>query len=63
MPFVNVKMLNGRTIDQKRALVQAITDAMVTICHAKADGTTIIIEEVDREDWARGGILVADRDK
>ena len=35
MPFINVKMLEGRTHDQKKELVKAITDAMVTICGAK----------------------------
>jgi 4-oxalocrotonate tautomerase len=63
MPFINIKMLKGRTIDQKRELVKTITNAMVDICHAKADGTIIIIEEVEHEDWAKGGILVADRPK
>ena len=29
MPFINVKMLEGRTHEQKRELARAITDAMV----------------------------------
>ena len=61
MPFVCVKMLDGRTQDQKRQLAEAITDAMVRICGAKAEGTTVVIEEHAREDWAVGGTMVADR--
>ena len=32
MPFINVKMLEGRTQDQKRRLAKALTDAIVEIC-------------------------------
>ena len=46
MPFINVKMLEGRTHEQKRELARAITDAMVNICDAKADGTMVVIEDI-----------------
>ena len=45
MPFVNVKMLEGRTAEQKKELVKAITAAMVDTCNAKADGTMVVIED------------------
>ena len=61
MPFVNVKMLEGRTHDQKRALAKAITDAMVEICNAKADGTMVVIEDISRDHWARGGTLLSEQ--
>ena len=55
MPFINVKMLDGRSQDQKRRLVKALTDAIVEICETTPDATKIIIEEVPREHWASGG--------
>ena len=61
MPFVSVKMLDGRSSDQKRRLVQAITDAMSDICDAKPEGTMVVIEEVPRDHWAVGGVLISDR--
>ena len=61
MPFVNVKMLQGRTTEQKRELVKAITDAMVTICGANPDGTMVVIDELPKENWARNGTLMSDR--
>ena len=61
MPFINVKMLAGRSIEQKRALVEALTEAMVETCEADWDGTTVVIEEYEREHWAKGGVLVSDR--
>ena len=61
MPFVTVKMLEGRTADQKRELVKAITDAMASICNAKPEGTMVVIEEVARDHWARGGTLLSEQ--
>lgn len=62
MPFVNVKMLDGRTSDQKRELVKAITDALEDICGAKPGGTMVVIEEVTRDHWAVSGELISDRE-
>ena len=61
MPFVNVRMLEGRTTDQKRQLTKAITDAVASICGAKPESTMVVIEEVSRENWAVGGQLISDR--
>ena len=61
MPVVTVQMWPGRTLDQKRALVRAITDAMVQHAGAKPDHLHVILQEVPREDWGRAGVLGADR--
>ena len=61
MPFVTVKMLEGRTPEQKRKLVKAITDAVVATCDAPADGTMVVIEDVARGHWARGGVLLSEQ--
>ena len=61
MPFINVKMLEGRTTDQKRDLAKALTDAIVEICGAKREGTMVVIEDHAKEDWAVGGVTIADR--
>ncbi len=61
MPFINVKMLEGRTHEQKKALVKAITDAMVETCGAKADGTMVVIEDIPRDHWGRNGQLLSEQ--
>lgn len=62
MPVVIVEMYEGRTLAQKRALVQAITDAMVKHADAKPDGLHVIIHDVPKENWARAGKLGVDRE-
>ena len=55
MPFINVKMLARRSTEQKRALVEALTQAIVDTCDAPREGTTVVLEECERENWARAG--------
>jgi 4-oxalocrotonate tautomerase len=59
--MINVQMLKGRTPDAKRALAKALTDAMVTHCSVPADAVWVVIDEVDRENWAVGGTLYSDK--
>jgi 4-oxalocrotonate tautomerase len=63
MPHIQITMLEGRTHEQKRKLVERVTDAMVDECNANAEAVTIAIVEVTREDYARGGVLIADTEK
>lgn len=62
MPVVTVQMWKGRTVEQKRKLAKAITDAMVEHADAKPGGLHVIIQEYDLEDWARAGVLGIDRE-
>lgn len=61
MPFVHIHMWEGRTVDQKRALTKAVTDAMIEHADARPDGLHIAISEYPLENWARAGVLGVDR--
>ena len=61
MPVVTVQIWPGRSVDQKRRLVKAITDAMVEHADAQPDGLHVIIQEVPKENWGRAGVLGVDR--
>jgi 4-oxalocrotonate tautomerase len=61
VPVVTVQMFEGRTIDQKRRLVKAITDAMVEHADARPDGLHVVLHEVSKENWGRAGVLGSDR--
>jgi 4-oxalocrotonate tautomerase len=61
MPFISVKMLRGRSDQQKRDLVKAMTDAMVEICGAPEEGTMVVLEEFEPDQWAVGGTMVSQR--
>jgi 4-oxalocrotonate tautomerase len=57
MPSYHVEMMEGRTIDQKKKLVEAITRVSVEILGGVADSVDVIITDIKRENWATGGKL------
>lgn len=61
MPYVNVKITrDGVTKEQKRALVEAITQALVTILDKKPEQTHIVIDEIDTDNWGFAGMLTTE---
>lgn len=60
MPVVTVEMWPGRTVEQKRKLTKAITDAMIAHADARPDHLHVIIHDVPLENWARAGVLGID---
>ena len=63
MPLVQDTMLTGRTTDQKRKLAQRITDAMVEEAAARREAVVVVFNEVPKESYASGGVLMADKNK
>ena len=61
MPLVIVKMLEGRSVEQKRLLVRDITDLVVRHTGTTQDQVDVIIEDYSRENWAKGGVLFSDK--
>ncbi len=61
MPLVNVHMAAGRTPAQKRALMAAITDAMVEHIGAPPESVRVWIDEFPNTDFMAGGELLADK--
>ena len=61
MPLIIVKMLEGRTVEQKRGLASAITEAVVKHTGAPEDQVDVIIEDYPRTNWAKAGKLYSDR--
>ena len=61
MPTIHVELFAGRTLEQKRALAQALTDATVKTLGGSADSVDVIFRDVERHDWATGGRLWSDK--
>ncbi|MFJ5964254.1 MULTISPECIES: 2-hydroxymuconate tautomerase [unclassified Bacillus (in: firmicutes)] len=61
MPIVTVQMLEGRTDEQKRALVEKVTAAVVETTGAGAEKVSVIIEEMKKEHYAVAGKRMSDQ--
>lgn len=61
MPHVQITLLEGRTVEQKRRTVKRITEVLQEELRADPERLTIAFVEVPRHSYARNGILIADR--
>lgn len=58
MPIITVNILEGRTDEQKRALVENITQAVVSAIAAPPEDVRIIINDMKPENYAIAGLPV-----
>ena len=61
MPIIRVEMFKGRSREQKRELVQALTDAMVKTTGTNPEAIWVVLSDVEKEDWGFGGELGVDK--
>lgn len=62
MPIVQIEMFAGRTVEQKKQLVEKVTAAIVETVGAKPESVSIIIREMAKENYARGGQLESEKE-
>lgn len=60
MPIVTIKMLEGRSDDQKKALVEKVTSAVVETTGATVEAVSIVIEEMKKTNYAVAGVRKSD---
>jgi len=60
MPLIQVDMFEGRTDEQVRAYVRALTDTTCRLLGCSAGDVTIILRDVPRSRWSSGGALCSD---
>lgn len=61
MPYVTIILREGRTAEQKRELVKAITDALVRTVNAKPETVHVLIQDLPPTNIASNATLLADR--
>ncbi len=61
MPTIRVELFEGRTPEQKKAFVQALTEATCKTLGTAPESVDVILTEVKKSDWATGGVLWSER--
>ena len=61
MPYVNVKVVGKLTKEQKEKIAEGITKVLEEVANKPPSATYIVIDEVDRENWAKGGKLLSNQ--
>ena len=60
MPLVTIKIIEGRTIEQKRNMVRDVTEAIAKNIGCKPEAVNIDIVDLKKENIATGGKLFYD---
>ena len=60
MPIIQIELLEGRNIEQKRKMVKGVTDVISETLDCKPETVHIIIREMKRENFAKNGILFSE---
>ncbi len=60
MPLVHIELIEGRSQDQLKALVKDVTDAIVKDTGAPAEHVHVILNEMQKDRYAVGGVLKSD---
>lgn len=61
MPIIHIDLLEGRTVEKKRALVEKVTEAVCEAIDAPADHVRIILNDMPKENYAVAGTLNLDK--
>jgi 4-oxalocrotonate tautomerase len=60
MPVIQITISQGRSVEQKRELVNVLTKETARIMKTEEDKVRILIYEVSKENWGNAGILGLD---
>jgi 4-oxalocrotonate tautomerase len=60
MPVIQITISQGRSVEQKRELVQVLTRETARIMKTEKEKIRILIYEVSKENWGNAGVLGLD---
>ena len=60
MPFAQIYMLEGRTEEQKRAVIEKVTQALVEAVGAPVNAVRVLIQDVPKTNWGIAGVSAKD---
>lgn len=61
MPIIRVEMWTGRSLEQKRELVDVLSRETARISGCGIESVYVIIDEVSKDNWGAGGQLCSDK--
>ncbi len=58
MPYINLKVAGKLTRKQKEDIAQEFAETLLRVAGKPKDATYLVIDEVERENWAKGEKLL-----
>jgi 4-oxalocrotonate tautomerase len=60
MPFAQIYMLEGRSAEQKKAVIEKVTAALMAAVGVKQESVRVCILDVPKENWGIAGVSAQD---
>ncbi|MDB5961304.1 MAG: 4-oxalocrotonate tautomerase family enzyme [Massilia sp.] len=60
MPFAQIYMVEGRTEEQKRDVIERVTAALIEAVGAPKENVRVWIHDVPKENWGIAGVSAKD---
>ena len=60
MPFAQIYMLEGRSTEQKKAVIEKVTQALTEAVGAPKETVRVWIHDVPKENWGIAGVSAKD---
>ncbi len=60
MPFAQIYMIEGRTTEQKKAVIEKVTQALHEAVGAPRETIRVWIQDVPKENWGIAGVSAKD---
>ena len=60
MPFVNIRLVGGRSQEQKDEISKRVVDAISDVLELPKDDIWVVFEDVSAGDWYVGSTTVAE---
>lgn len=60
MPFAQIYILEGRTDEQKQAVIEKVTQALVEAVGVPANTVRVLIQDVPKANWGIAGVSAKD---
>ena len=63
MPLAQLYIGKGRSYEQKKKLIEKVTDAIVESLGSEKNNVWVVLNEVPRSEWGIGGVPLGPPDK
>ncbi|MDX1492161.1 MAG: 4-oxalocrotonate tautomerase DmpI [Pseudohongiellaceae bacterium] len=61
MPIIRVEILEGRSVEQKRELVETLSKETARVIGCPENSIYVVIEDVSKHNWGVGAQLLSDK--
>jgi 4-oxalocrotonate tautomerase len=59
MPYISIRVAGTLTKEQKQEIAKQVTQTMKDVAQKPEAATSVVFDEVPRENWAKSGQLLA----